>query len=121
MDEAKRFQQTQEIKKAEQDRKFQSFVDESPCFPDDNPNLKLPQSLSGIDRVEVTYQMKELIHRQKDAEFHAKFFRDRCEQLNQKIKQLETEKQGVRYFWRNKVLESNTRAGEILKLAITPK
>ena len=120
MDEAKRFQQTQERKKAEQDRKFQSFVDESPCFPEDNPNLKLPQSLSGIDRVEVTYQMKELIHRQKDVEFHARFFRDRCEQLNQKIRQLETEK-GVRYFGRNKVLEGNTRAGEILKLAITPK
>ena len=77
--------------------------------------------LSVHDRVEVTYQMKELIHRQKDAEFHAKFFRDRCEQLNQKIRQLETEKEGVRYFWRNKVLEGNTRAGEILKLAITPK
>lgn len=41
MDEAKRFQQTQEIKKAEQDRKFQSFIDESPYFPDDNPNFKI--------------------------------------------------------------------------------
>ena len=50
----------------------------------------------------------------------ARFFRDRCEQLNQKIRQLETEK-GVRYFWHNKVLEGNTRAGEILKRVITPK
>lgn len=53
--------------------------------------------------------------------FQARFFRDRCEQLNQKIRQLETEKEGVRYFWRNKVLEGNTRAGEILKRAINPK
>ena len=49
MDEAKRFEKSQDIKKAELDRKFQSFDDESPCFPDDNPNLKLPQSLSGIE------------------------------------------------------------------------
>ena len=42
--------------------------------------------------------MKELIHRQKDAQFQSTFFIDRCEQLEQKIRQLETEKEGVRYF-----------------------
>ena len=36
--------------------------------------LKLPQSLSGIDRVEVNYQMKELIHRQKDAQIFKQDF-----------------------------------------------
>ena len=119
MDEAKRFREAQEEKKAELNNKFKDFVDHSPCFPDDAVNIQLPPSVRGIDRVEVNHKMKELIHKQKNVMFQAKFFRDRCEQLEQKIRQLKTEKEGVRYFWRNKVLEGECRAGKMLRLAVS--
>ena len=51
MDEARWFRQIQDMKWAKLDDKFISFIDKSSCFPDDeNPELKLPQSLCGIDK-----------------------------------------------------------------------
>lgn len=58
MDEARWFRQIQEMKKAKLDEKFHRQI----CFPDDDgPKIKLSQNqhLCGIDRVEVTSQMKE--------------------------------------------------------------
>ena len=119
MDEAKRFRQVQDMNRAKLDDKFGTFIDKSPCFPhEENPEIKLPQSLCGIDKIEVTSQIHELIKKQEKTQFHATFFRDRCEELQQRIRQLETEKEGVRYFWRNKILEGQCRSGKILKLAI---
>ena len=122
MDEARRFRQIQDMRREKLDDKFGSFIDESPCFPEDeNPKIKLPQSLCGIDKVEITSQIHELMNKQKKTQFQATFFRDRCEELQQRIRQLKTEKEGVRYFWRNKILEGQCRSGRTLKLAITRK
>ena len=120
MDEAANFRQVQAEKKAKLDEKFETFVDQSPSFPKDNRKIIVPDSLNGIDRVEVSHQMKEMLQNENQALFQARFFRDRCESLEQKIRQLQTEKEGVRYFWRNRVLEGHSRAGQILKLAINP-
>ena len=93
MDEAKRFRQVQDMNRAKLDDKFGSFIDKSPCFPhEENPEIKLPQSLCGIDKIEVTSQIHELIKKQEKTQFHATFFRDRCEELQQRIRQLETGK-----------------------------
>ena len=88
MDEARRFRQIQDMKRTKLDDKFGSFVDKSPCFADDeNPKIKLPQSLCGIDKVEITSQIHKLISKQKKTQFQATFFRDRCEELQQRIRQ----------------------------------
>lgn len=63
--------------------------------------------------------MKEMLQCENEALFKARFFRDRCESLEQKIRQLQTEKEGVRYFWRNRVLEGYSHGGQLLKLAIS--
>ena len=59
-DEAANFRQVQAEKKAKLDEKFETFVEQSPSFPKDNHKIILPDSLSGIDRVEVSHQMKEM-------------------------------------------------------------
>ena len=59
MDEAANFRQVQAEKKAKLDEKFETFVDQSPSFPKDNRKIIVPDSLNGIDRVEVSHQMKE--------------------------------------------------------------
>ena len=118
MDQADNFLQIQAQKKASLDEKFETFVDHSPTFPKDDRKIVLPESLNGIDRVEVSHQMKEMLQGENQALFKARFFRDRCESLEQKIRQLQTEKEGVRYFCRNRVLERYSCGGQLLKLAI---
>lgn len=119
-DQAERFRQMQAMKKAKLDEKFGTFVDQSPSFPKDNRNIILPDCLSGIDRVEVSHQMKEMLQNENEALSQARFYRDKCESLEQRIRRLHTEKEGIRYFWRNKVLEGHSRAGQILKNALSP-
>ena len=99
---------------------FETFVDHSPSFPKDHRQIVVPECLNGIDRVEVTHQMREMLQSENEALFQARFFRDRCESLKQKIRQLQTEK-GVRYFWRNGVLEGYSRGGQLLKLAVNSR
>ena len=121
MDEADNFRQIQAEKKAKLDEEFENFADHSPSFPKDHRQIVVPECLNGIDRVEVTHQMREMLQSENEALFHARFFRDRCESLKQKIRQLQTEKEGVRYFWRNRVLEGYSRGGQLLKLAINSR
>ena len=104
MDQAEHFRQIQARKQVELNEKFGVFVDHSPSFPKDNCNITLPDSLSGIDRIEVNYQLKEMLHKENEALSQARFYRDRCESLEQTVRRLQTEK-GVRYFWRNKILK----------------
>ena len=121
MDQAENFRQVQAQKQAELDDKYGTFVDRAPTFPADSRKITLPDSLKGIDRVEVSFQLKEMLKKENEALFNARFYRDRCETLEQTVRQLQTEKEAVRYFWRNKVLEGNSRAGRILKAAVSPK
>ena len=102
------FLQIQAQKKARLDEKFETFVDHSPTFPKDDCKIVLPGNLSGIELKWVN----RMLQSENQALFKARFFRDRCESLEQKICQLQTEKEGVRYFWR-RIL------GQLLKPAIS--
>ena len=88
---------------------YGGFHDEELGFSDDNLNFTLPKSLSGIDRVSVSSQLQEMLKKENHALFHARFYRDSCTELEQRCRQLKNEKEGVRYFWQNKVLESQSR------------
>ena len=119
LDEAERFRLYLSKKKA--NNKYGGFHDEELSFSDDNLNFTLPKSLSGIDRESICLQSTS-----RDAEegepcpiFHARFYRDSCTELEQHCRQLKNEKEGVRYFWQNKVtvLESQSRGDKILMIA----
>jgi len=84
------------------DDKYGDFCDKELSSSDDPCNLTIPKSLSGIDRVVVTSQLVDMLNKENNALFYARFYRDRCTELEQHCRQLENEKEGVRYFWRIK-------------------
>lgn len=49
------------------------FVDHSPIYLKDTRNITLSDSLSGIDRIEVTYQLKEMLCKENEALTQAHF------------------------------------------------
>lgn len=106
-----------EEKLAQLQKQYGSFCDASPCFPSDDQKIKLPECLMGIERVEIKAKIDELLKKENNALFQARFFRNRCSELEEQVRKLETEKEGIRFFWRNQVLEGQSRAGKILKLA----
>lgn len=118
LDEAARARQRKREVEEEKEKLYGSFEDPETSFPDGDRKLKLPASLSGIDRVSVTSQLQDMRSREKDALFTARFYRDRCTELLQHCRELENEKEKVRFFWRNKVLEGQSRAGRMVNLAI---
>lgn len=117
LDEAERFRENLSKKETVLKAKYSGYHDEELSFPDDNHKFTLPESLCGIDRVAVSSQLHEMLKNENHAILHARLYRDRCTELKQRCRQLENEKEAVRYFWRNKVLESQSRGGKMLMLA----
>ena len=105
-------------KQANLDSKYSDYRDVSPCFIEDKRTLQIPAHLDRLDRITITSQMDDMRRRENTALQSARLYRDRCTELKQHIRKLETEKEAVRYFWRNKVLEGQSRAGKIVKLSI---
>ena len=66
-------------------------------------------------------QLRDMQERENRALLNARICRDQCCNLKKRIRQLEEEKECVRYFWRNKVLEGQSRAGKMLKLSLGKK
>ena len=57
--------------------------------------------------------------RRKTALQSARIYRDKCAELEQRCRDLESEKEAVRYFWRSQVLEGKTRAVKILMQSLS--
>ena len=115
--QAEHWRLRQEEKSEQLKKKYGEFKDDSPSFPSDENKISLPNTLQGIDRVDVNAQFQSVLEKENKALFQARFFRNRCAELEKRIRQLEDEKEGVRYFWRNQVLECQSRSGKLLKLA----
>ena len=77
----------------------------------------MPTSFSGINRVAVVSQMNEMRKQENKALQAAHLLWVECVRLRQCVREKENEIEAVRYYWRNRVLESQTRSGRILKLA----
>ena len=117
LDEVERFREHLSKKEAALKDKYGGFDDKELSFSDDTLNFTLPESLCGIDRVAVASRLQEMLKKENHAILHARSYRDRCTELEQRCRQLQNEKEGVRYFWRNKVLESQSRGGKMLMMA----
>ena len=69
-------------------------------------------------RINLEGQFRNMQARESRALLSARLYRDRCSSLKQRIRELEVEKEGVRYFWRNQVLEGQSRGGKMVKLSL---
>ena len=116
MDQAEISPILQENKRIELENRCGDFVDESPSFPVEERKVILPDSLSGIDRVEVGAQISDILKKEYEALSQARFYRNCCDYVQMRIRELENEKEGIRFFWRNQIGQS--RAGRVLKLAV---
>ena len=105
-------------------------VDEQPCLPvKTDMRIHLTDYMSTADRLHVSANFVKTRDKEEQAKFIARMYRDRCTKLTAKVAQLElkqaklratftNEKNQIRYFWTEQVLEGKSRSGRILKLAL---
>lgn len=62
--------------------------------------------------------MKNLLYKEEKAIQVAAVYRDKYTKLEQRNRDLETEKEALRHFWRNELIEGHTRAARMLKLSL---
>lgn len=105
-------------KDAELRNKYATYVDSSPVFPYNNRQINIPKTVTGVDRVLIETEMKSLIYSEMKAIEQARLYRDKCDELNHQCDKLESEKEAVRYFWRNKLIEGRTRSAVMLRKAL---
>lgn len=103
------------MKEAELTNRYSAFVDTEPAFPFNPTKLDIPSTVEGVDRLLIKNKMNNLVYNERKALEQAVIFRDKCTELEQKCRKLETEKEAVRYFWRNTLVEGQSRAARMVK------
>jgi len=114
------------------EKQYGDYTDPQPCFAPKTEvsKFKLPSYMEVHDRISVKAFMYDLESVREQAKEVACYYRDRFYESKVKIKELEArnaeiqaeglrQSQKVRYFWRNQVLEEESRSGRILKMALT--
>lgn len=112
---------------------YGEYVDMQPCIPvvanDQLQSIELPDYLTPVDRIFIKSKMVELYQKEEKIKEMARHYRDRCEQLQVETLKLKAEKlqliadgskekAKVRHFWRNQILEAQSRSGKILHNAL---
>lgn len=87
-------------------------------FEDQKKNIVLPDSIQNSDREHILSHISSLQCSRKQARLRCQMLLRKCDILEKRCWQLKEEKELVRYFWKNKVLEGQTRGGRILMTAL---
>lgn len=123
--EAEEIRQYQKRKELLKKCKYGSFVDDATGLTASNGSLcpiSILNKLPILERVAVKKYIDELHTKEKKAVFIAQSFRDQYEHLRKKAIENATkahaEKEGVRYFWRNQLLEGCSRSGKMVNMAL---
>ena len=118
IEEEKQIRAAKAQKEAILGKKYSQYHDPFESFVDDTRPLVSPDNLDTFVRIPIMCQLQDMRERENRALLSARLYRDQCCRLRQHIRQLEEEKEGVRYFWRNRVLEGQSRGGKMLKLSL---
>lgn len=121
LEEASQIRSEKKIKESKLAEKYANFVDSCKAFKDDQGEFRIPDAVEGVDRIYIKTHMRNLLYKENQALQSVRLYRDRCTELQNRCRELETEKEAVRFFWRNKVLESQTRAGSLLMHSLSKK
>ena len=113
---------------------YGEYIDLEPSFPlcREVSTVQLPSYLNVMDRVNIKAKMLELEAARENAKEIAGHYRDRCSELKIQLQEQQArtlqiysqglrDKQKVRQFWRNEILEEKSRSGRILKSALLKK
>jgi len=82
-----------------------------------------------MDRIAIKSKILEARSKEEQAKEIACFYRDRCSQLKVEVLQINSnmaqlkaqychEKNQIRHFWLNKIIEGQSRSGRILHLGL---
>ena len=82
-----------------------------------------------MDRIEIKSKLSQAKFKEEQAQEVARFYQDHCAQLKTKVLKIKStmaqlkarnqhEKNQIRYFWRNKIIEGQSRSGRILRLGL---
>ena len=118
--EAVELRRVQALKEAELSRKYSTFVDSEPSFVFNPTTSSIPKTIEGVDRILIESKINNILYNEKKALEQAALYRDKCTELEQKCKELQTE-EAVCYFWWNKLLEGQSHAAQMLKKSLMPK
>ena len=113
-EEAAKIRLIERQKEEELQRKYGTYVDSEPYLL----SSATPEIPAGIERFELLALIKDLSKREEKAINTARIYRDQCNELKIRCRELEEEKEGIRYFWRNKIMEEQSRSGKMIKLAV---
>ena len=81
------------LKEAELTERYSTFVDTEPAFPFNPTKFDIPDNVEGVDRLLIRSKMNNLVHNERKALEQAILFRDKCTELEQKCRELQTEKE----------------------------
>ena len=95
--------------------RYSTFIDTEPASPFNPTKFDILNTVEGVDRLLIKSKMSNLVYNERKALEQAVIFRDKCTELEQKCRELQTEKEAVRYFWRNKLVEGQSRAARMVK------
>lgn len=110
--------------------KYGEFVDNEPCFPPcTDVTIQLPENLPGVDKAFIRLKVLEMKLNEEKAKEVARYYRNRCSELKAKILKVQKEKieykvqafhekNQTRYFWRNKILEAQSRSRRMVQAAL---
>lgn len=110
--------------------KYEEFIDPEPCFPPcTDVTIELPENLTAVDRTFIRSKILEMKLNEEKAKEVACYYRDRCSELKARILEVQKEqieykvqaiheKNQIRYFWRNKILEGQSRSGKMVRAAL---
>lgn len=103
---------------------YGSHVDQSPVITESReifPHQSI-KKLPVVDRISILKYVGHLKQKEKDAVGLARMFRSCNEQLQRSYMEYKSaahkEREGVRYFWRQQVLEGGSRSGRMVRDAL---
>ena len=101
--------------------KYSHYTNSSGNFADDTTQLFVTGNVDRFIQISSMRQMRDMQKRENKALLGAGLYHDQCSTLTKHIRSLEEEKEAVQYFWRNQVLEGQSRGGIMLKLSLEKK
>lgn len=110
---------------------YGEYIDNEPYFPrlDQDPKWDLPAYIERMDKISIRSKLLEMHSKAENAKELARNYRDRCDELKAEIIKMKAqklqlqaqaleEKQKTRHFWRNEILEGQSRSGRMVRNAL---
>jgi len=105
------------------------LLESEPCFPPDESEIHLPHYLTLEDQIHLKARMLEFKSQQERAKRIAQQYRDKCSYLKTKLLEKDAEmmqaeldaaraKTRIRQFWRDHIIEGQSRSGRIVRTSL---